>query len=79
MPVAAFIMLFAILVSALIGFLAAKLRVKALRADTYIVAGRALGTLVYFLNTAAAVYSGYTFLGGAGYSYSYGAAAIFIL
>jgi len=78
MPVAAFIMLFAILVSALIGFLAAKLRVKALRADTYIVAGRALGTLVYFLNTAAAVYSGYTFLGGAGYSYSYGAAAIFI-
>jgi SSS family solute:Na+ symporter len=76
--VAVSIMLSTILASALVGFLAAKLRVKALRADTYIVAGRALGTLVYFLNAAAAIYSGYTFLGGAGYSYKFGAAAMFM-
>jgi len=78
MLIAVLVMLSAILASAVIGFIAAKLRVKVLRADTYIVAGRALGTLVYFLNTAAAIYSGYTFLGGAGYSYTYGAAAIFL-
>jgi len=76
--VAVAIMLSAILASAVLGFIAAKLKVKALRADTYIVAGRALGTLVYFLNAAAAIYSGYTFLGGAGYSYKYGATAIFM-
>jgi SSS family solute:Na+ symporter len=72
------IMLGVIGASAIIGFSAAKLKMRALRADTYIVAGRALGALVYFLNTAAAIYSGYTFLGGAGYSYKYGAVAIFI-
>jgi SSS family solute:Na+ symporter len=71
-------MLSAILASAVLGYIATKLKVKALRADTYIVAGRALGTLVYFLNAAAAIYSGYTFLGGAGYSYKYGATAIFM-
>ncbi|MEM3162770.1 MAG: sodium:solute symporter family protein, partial [Desulfurococcaceae archaeon] len=59
-----------------IGVLAAR-GVKALRADTYIVAGRTLGTVVFFLNTAAVIYSGYTFLGLSGYSYTYGAATIF--
>jgi len=72
------IMLGTIIASAIIGFLAAKLKFRAMRADTYIVAGRALGTVVYFLNTAAAIYSGYTFLGGAGYSYKFGAVAIFM-
>jgi SSS family solute:Na+ symporter len=71
-------MLGTIIASAIIGFLAAKLKFRAMRADTYIVAGRALGTVVYFLNTAAAIYSGYTFLGGAGYSYKFGAVAIFM-
>jgi SSS family solute:Na+ symporter len=77
-PLALAIMLFTIVASGAIGVTAAKLKVKALRADTYIVAGRALGTLVYFLNAAAAIYSGYTFLGGAGFSYKFGAAAIFM-
>lgn len=78
MTQALLIMLGTIIASAIIGFLAAKLKFRAMRADTYIVAGRALGTVVYFLNTAAAIYSGYTFLGGAGYSYKFGAVAIFM-
>ena len=78
MSQALLIMLGTIIASAIIGFLAAKLKFRAMRADTYIVAGRALGTVVYFLNTAAAIYSGYTFLGGAGYSYKFGAVAIFM-
>jgi SSS family solute:Na+ symporter len=72
------IMLGTIIASAIIGFLAARLKFRAMRADTYIVAGRALGIVVYFLNTAAAIYSGYTFLGGAGYSCKFGAVAIFM-
>lgn len=64
--------------SVFIGLLVSRLRVKILRADTYIVAGRTLGTLVFFLNSAAVIYSGYTFLGTAGYSYKYGAATMFV-
>lgn len=67
-----------IAISVTIGLLVSKLRVKVLRADTYIVAGRTLGTLVFFLNSAAVIYSGYTFLGTAGYSYKYGAATMFV-
>ncbi|MEM1796481.1 MAG: sodium:solute symporter family protein [Zestosphaera sp.] len=67
-----------IAISVFIGLLVSKLRVKVLRADTYIVAGRTLGTLVFFLNSAAVIYSGYTFLGTAGYSYKYGAATMFV-
>lgn len=76
--IASSIVFFVIAMSVFIGVLVSRLRVKVLRADTYIVAGRTLGTLVFFLNSAAVIYSGYTFLGTAGYSYKYGAATIFV-
>jgi len=62
----------------IIGVLAYKYRVKALRTDTYIVAGRALGFLVVFLNMAAVIYSGFAFLGAAGWAYAYGAPVLYI-
>jgi SSS family solute:Na+ symporter len=76
--IASSIVFFVIAMSVFIGVLVSRLRVKVLRADTYIVAGRTLGTLVFFLNSAAVIYSGYTFLGTAGYSFKYGAATIFV-
>jgi len=72
------IVFFVIAMSVFIGVLVSRLKVRILRADTYMVAGRTLGTLVFFLNSAAVIYSGYTFLGTAGYSYKYGAATIFV-
>jgi len=61
-----------------IGVLAYRYRVKALRVDTYMVAGRALGFLVAFLNMAAVIYSGFAFLGAAGWAYAYGAPVLYI-
>ncbi len=61
-----------------IGVLAYKYRVKALRTDTYMVAGRALGFLVTFLNMAAVIYSGFAYLGAAGWAYAYGAPVLYI-
>jgi SSS family solute:Na+ symporter len=60
------------------GVLAYKYRIKTLRADTYMVAGRVLGTVVVFLNMAAVIYSGFAFLGAAGWSYAYGAPVLYI-
>jgi SSS family solute:Na+ symporter len=71
--------IFAVLAIALvIGVLAYKLRVKELRTDTYAVAGRALGFLVAFLNMAAVIYSGFAFLGAAGWAYAFGAPVLYI-
>ncbi|MGB9730184.1 MAG: sodium:solute symporter family transporter [Thermoprotei archaeon] len=53
-------------------------RIKALRADTYMVAGRVLGTVVVFLNMAAVIYSGFAFLGAAGWAYAFGAPVLYI-
>ncbi|MEM0014853.1 MAG: sodium:solute symporter family protein [Zestosphaera sp.] len=75
--IASSIVLSVIFISVAIGLITSRLRLKTLRADTYIVAGRTLGTIVFFLNSAAVIYSGYTFLGTAGYSYTYGAATMF--
>ena len=76
--VASSIVFSVIAISVIIGLIVSRLKLRVLRADTYIVAGRTLGTLVFFLNSAAVIYSGYTFLGAAGYSYKYGAATMFI-
>lgn len=76
--IASSIVFLVISVSVIIGLLVSRLKLRTLRADTYIVAGRTLGTVVFFLNSAAVIYSGYTFLGTAGYSYSYGAATMFV-
>ena len=61
-----------------IGILAYKYRIKAMRVDTYMVAGRALGFLVTFLNMAAVIYSGFAFLGAAGWAYAFGAPVLYI-
>ncbi|RLG85407.1 MAG: sodium:solute symporter family protein [Thermoprotei archaeon] len=65
-------------ITIVIGVLAYRLGIKVLRADTYIVAGRALGFIVTFLNMAAVIYSGFAFLGAAGWAYSYGAPVLYI-
>lgn len=65
-------------ITIVIGLLAYKYGIKVLRADTYIVAGRALGFIVAFLNMAAVIYSGFAFLGAAGWAYSYGAPVLYI-
>ncbi|MCI4437264.1 MAG: sodium:solute symporter family protein [Ignisphaera sp.] len=62
----------------MIGILAYRLRIRELRVDTYMVAGRALGFLVTFLNMAAVIYSGFAFLGAAGWAYAYGAPVLYI-
>ncbi len=61
-----------------IGVLAYRYRVKTLRVDTYIVAGRTLGFLVTFLNMAAVIYSGFAFLGASGWAYAFGAPVLYI-
>ncbi len=61
-----------------IGILAYRLRVKVLRVDTYMVAGRALGFFVVFLNMAAVIYSGFAFLGASGWAYAFGAPVLYI-
>ncbi|MEM0352007.1 MAG: sodium:solute symporter family protein [Sulfolobales archaeon] len=62
----------------IIGILAYKLRIKVLRVDTYMVAGRALGFVVTFLNMAAVIYSGFAFLGASGWAYAFGAPVLYI-
>ena len=72
------IILAVLFVTFLIGILAYRLRIKTLRVDTYMVAGRALGFLVTFLNMAAVIYSGFAFLGASGWAYAYGAPVLYI-
>ena len=71
--------IFAILaITIIIGLLAYKRGVKALKVDTYAVAGRKLGFIVTFLNMAAVIYSGFAFLGASGWAYAYGAPVLYI-
>ncbi len=67
-----------IAISAIVGVLAYRLKVKVLRLDTYMVAGRRLALLVVFLNMAAVIYSAFAFLGAAGWTYAYGAPVLYI-
>ncbi len=76
--IASSIILAVLFVMFVIGVLAYRLRVKVLRVDTYMVAGRTLGFLVTFLNMAAVIYSGFAFLGAAGWAYAYGAPVLYI-
>jgi SSS family solute:Na+ symporter len=76
--IASSIILAVLVVMFVIGVLAYKLRVKVLRLDTYMVAGRALGFLVTFLNMAAVIYSGFAFLGASGWAYAFGAPVLYI-
>ncbi len=55
-----------IIISAIVGVLAYKLKIKVLRLDTYMVTGRGLALIVTFLNMAAVIYSTFAFLGAAG-------------
>ena len=71
--------IFAVLcIAVVIGILAYRLRIKVLRADTYMVAGRTLGFAVTFLNMAAVIYSGFAFLGASGWAYAFGAPVLYI-
>jgi SSS family solute:Na+ symporter len=76
--IASSIILAVLVVMFVVGVLAYKLRVRVLRLDTYMVAGRALGFLVTFLNMAAVIYSGFAFLGASGWAYAFGAPVLYI-
>jgi len=76
--IASSIILVILAVTFIIGVLAYKLRIKVLRVDTYMVAGRTLGFLVTFLNMAAVIYSGFAFLGASGWAYAFGAPVLYI-